>query len=159
AGTFDRLNITGAATLAGTLQVTLSSFTPVQNSVFDILDFTTVSGTFTTVSLPTLTGSLEWDTSKLYVDGTIRVLLPGDFNNSGTVDAADYAVWRKGLGTTYTDSDLNTWRSHFGRTAAGAGSSLASSTPVPEPMSLLLVSTAALATISVTRMGLLRSKN
>jgi hypothetical protein len=26
--------------------------------------------------------------------------LPGDYNGDGTVDAADYVVWRKTLGTT-----------------------------------------------------------
>jgi T5SS/PEP-CTERM-associated repeat protein len=143
---YDRLNVTGAVTLAGTLQVTLSSFTPAQNNVFDILDFTTRSGTFGTVSLPALSGSLEWDTSKLYTDGTIRVVFPGDFNSSGVVDAADYSAWRKGLGTTYVASDYDVWRAHFGRTAAGAGSSLDAATSVPEPASLALalLSTAAI---------------
>ncbi len=136
--TYDRLNVTGAVTLAGTLQVTLSSFTPAQNNVFDILDFTSRLGTFTTLSLPPLTGSLEWDTSKLYLDGTIRVVLPGDFNNSGVVDVADYAVWRKGLGTTYVASDYDVWRTHFGRTATGTGSSLATPSSVPEAASLTL---------------------
>jgi hypothetical protein len=137
-GTYDRLNVSGPVTLAGTLQVTLASFTPAQNNVFDILDFTSLTGTFGTITLPPLTGSLEWDTSKLYTDGTIRVVLPGDFNNSGTVDAADYAAWRKGLGTTYVASDYDVWRAHFGRTAAGTGSSLTAATSVPEPTSLTL---------------------
>jgi T5SS/PEP-CTERM-associated repeat protein len=136
--TYDRLNVTGAVTLAGTLQVTLSSFTPAQNDVFDILDFTTRTGTFATVSLPTLPGSLEWDTSKLYVDGTIRVVLPGDFNNSGTVDATDYTIWRKGQGTTYTAADYTTWRTHFAGAASGVGSSLNAAPSVPEPASLTL---------------------
>lgn len=136
AGTFDRLNVSGAVNLAGTLEVTLSSFTPVQNNVWDVLDFTSRLGTFGTLSLPPLTGSLEWDTSKLYVDGTIRVVLPGDFNNSGFVDAADYAVWRKGLGTTYTTSDYDAWRSHFGRSAAAG---LGAGAEVPEPASAVLL--------------------
>jgi T5SS/PEP-CTERM-associated repeat protein len=45
-------------------------------------------------------------------------VLPGDFNRDGTVDSADYVVWRKGLGTTYTANDFNTWRSNFGNTTA-----------------------------------------
>jgi hypothetical protein len=45
---------------------------------------------------------------------------PGDFNDDGTVDAADYVVWRKGLGTTYTQADYDLWRTHFGQTA-GSG--------------------------------------
>ncbi len=57
----------------------------------------------------------------------------GDFNNDHVVDAADYVVWRKGLGTTYTQSDYYVWRSQFGQTIPGSGSSLDSPTPVPEP--------------------------
>src|SRR6478752_202912 len=46
--------------------------------------------------------------------------LPGDFNNNGVVDAADYVMWHKGLGTTYTQTDYDVWRAHFGQTA-GSG--------------------------------------
>lgn len=62
---------------------------------------------------------------------------PGDFNNNGSVDAADYVVWRDGLGTTYTQADYDTWRAHFGQTAA-SGSSLASvsQAAVPEPAAI-----------------------
>jgi hypothetical protein len=45
---------------------------------------------------------------------------PGDFDNDGTVDAADYVVWRNGLGTTDNQADYNAWRANFGHTAAGA---------------------------------------
>jgi hypothetical protein len=50
------------------------------------------------------------------------------------VDAADYVVWRNGLGTTFTHADYNAWRDHFGRSAA-SGASQAS---VPEPPSAVL---------------------
>jgi hypothetical protein len=63
---------------------------------------------------------------------------PGDFNLDGVVDSADYVTWRDGLGTTYTQSDYDLWRSHFGQTM-GSGSALGVSSAVPEPMSLLLV--------------------
>ena len=46
--------------------------------------------------------------------------LAGDYNLNGIVDAADFVVWRKGLGTTYTPDDYNVWRDHFGQTAAAA---------------------------------------
>ena len=39
--------------------------------------------------------------------------LPGDFNANGTVDAADYVVWRKNGGPP---ADYNQWRAHFGET-------------------------------------------
>jgi hypothetical protein len=62
--------------------------------------------------------------------------LPGDFNNDGAVNAADYVVWRKADGT---QSGYNTWRSYFDQTD-GAGAGLPSTEPlsaaVPEPTSL-----------------------
>jgi hypothetical protein len=47
--------------------------------------------------------------------------LPGDFNEDGSVNAADYVVWRKGLGTTHTQSDYAVWRANFGAGSAGVG--------------------------------------
>lgn len=42
------------------------------------------------------------------------VILEGDFNEDGVVDAADYSTWRAGLGTEYTEADFAVWRSNFG---------------------------------------------
>jgi hypothetical protein len=65
--------------------------------------------------------------------------LPGDFNLDGIVDAADYTVWRDGLGSVYSASDYDTWKSHFGETSAGAASSVARfDAAVPEPTTMLL---------------------
>lgn len=67
----------------------------------------------------------------------------GDFNRNGVVDAADYAVWRAGLGTIYSPDDYNTWREHFGDVAAGSGNGSAvrqSALPAaPEPATLWLI--------------------
>jgi hypothetical protein len=62
----------------------------------------------------------------------------GDYNSNGIVDAADNVVWRKGLGTTFTQADYDLWRAHFGETSGvGSGASAASlNTAVPEPSSL-----------------------
>ncbi|HVT28407.1 MAG TPA: PEP-CTERM sorting domain-containing protein, partial [Lacipirellulaceae bacterium] len=52
---------------------------------------------------------------------------------------ADYIVFRKGLGTTYTQDDYNAWRAHFGQTyatGAGAGATIQS---VPEPTVVVLL--------------------
>lgn len=59
--------------------------------------------------------------------------LPGDFNSDGLVDAADYTVWRDGLGTTYTESDYDVWKANFGSSSGGSGASSIDSSPVPEP--------------------------
>jgi arabinogalactan endo-1,4-beta-galactosidase len=75
-------------------------------------------------------------------------VLPGDFNNDGIVDAADYVMWRKGLATgAYTQADYNTWRQHFGQTALSSSANASSSnSAVPEPLSLSLLILAAAAT-------------
>jgi hypothetical protein len=73
--------------------------------------------------------------------------VPGDFNNNGTVDAADYIVWRNGLGTTYTQADYNTWRANYGRTpATGAtiGPASSGNAAVPEPIGFTLLTLGAL---------------
>ncbi len=55
--------------------------------------------------------------------------IPGDYNNDGRVDAADYVVWRKNpAGFGGDPAGYNTWRTNFGRTS-GSGSASA----VPEP--------------------------
>jgi hypothetical protein len=65
--------------------------------------------------------------------------LPGDFNEDGTVDAADYVVWRDNLGSLVslpnddtpgvTVADYDVWKAHFGESAAGA----LSVANIPEP--------------------------
>jgi hypothetical protein len=67
-----------------------------------------------------------------------RLILPGDYNHDGIVDAADYTLWRDGLGTTYTQADYTVWKTNFGQHAgSGAGATAA----VPEPASTLLLLT------------------
>jgi PEP-CTERM motif len=82
----------------------------------------------------------------------------GDYNNNGTVDAADYVLWRKGgplpnegatPGST-TPEDYNVWRANFGLGADSIGTSTlvkgfvryvssGAATAVPEPSSVFLV--------------------
>jgi hypothetical protein len=128
--------------LDGTLQVSLiNDFTPTAGQSFDIVDWGSLSGTFASIHLPTLSG-LAWNTSQLYTTGVLSVVsagVAGDYNNNGVVDAADYVVWRKGLGTTYTQDDYGVWRSHFGQTSADGGSAATANVAVPEPASGMLV--------------------
>jgi len=60
-------------------------------------------------------------------------VLPGDFNGDGSVDAADYVVWRKGLAAPM---DYDAWSSNFGRTLDGGS---AASTSAPEPPALVML--------------------
>jgi len=69
------------------------------------------------------------------------LLLPGDLNQNGAVEAADYVMWRALDGT---DAEYNRWRIHFGEpTAAGAASVSSFQAGVPEPATLVLVLIAA----------------
>jgi hypothetical protein len=71
------------------------------------------------------------------------VALLGDYNHNGIVDAADYVVWRKGLGITFTQNDYNVWRANYGRTT-GSGAGFSANAAVPEPtVSALLMFAAA----------------
>jgi len=74
----------------------------------------------------------------------------GDYNGDGTVDASDYTLWRKSIGSTTNlaadgnnngvidNGDFDVWRAHFGQTA-GTGTGLNTIASVPEPASGLLV--------------------
>lgn len=64
--------------------------------------------------------------------------LPGDYNQNGSVNAADYIAWRRTLGASVDNysgadgsgngnigqEDYGAWRAHFGQTLSGSGSSL-----------------------------------
>jgi hypothetical protein len=142
AASFDQLQISGNIALGGTLRVAfLDGYIPAAGTTFDILDCSGVrSGSFDTLVLP---GNVNWNTGQLYTTGVLSVIssfLPGDFNGDNIVDAADYVVWRKGLGTAYSFDDLQIWRAHFGATAGSGSSSIGR---VPEPASPLLLAAAA----------------
>jgi hypothetical protein len=64
--------------------------------------------------------------------------LPGDFNDDGTVDAADYVVWRKGvIPPSHAGEGYDDFRAHFGESLSGAGVSIGGN--VPEPTSFVLL--------------------
>lgn len=77
-------------------------------------------------------------------------VLPGDYNNDGFVNLADYTIWRDNLGAevempneqpgvtpgVVTAEDYDVWRAHFGSALSG---STTSPTTVAEPTSLFLL--------------------
>jgi hypothetical protein len=58
---------------------------------------------------------------------------PGDFNRDDVVDAADYVLWRKGVGTTFSTSDYEVWRRNFGARSSSAAAAAGAFAAVPEP--------------------------
>jgi hypothetical protein len=91
------------------------------------------------------TGRYRIDDVRLELPG-----LTGDYNKNGTVDAADYVIWRGTLNSTtdlaadgnanlvIDDGDYSVWKSSFGATSAGSGSALGMSA-VPEPTALVFL--------------------
>jgi hypothetical protein len=78
---------------------------------------------------------------------------PGDFNQDGSVDAADYVVWRNGVGTTYTQADYDLWRAHFGKTTMSAAvlpDAPTVAAAVPEPTTWTIVA-ATMAAVALSR--------
>lgn len=88
---------------------------------------------------------------RLAVDAVVNDLasLPGDYNSDGTVDAADYSIWRDNLGAPAESlpNDIDggaigaaqyaTWRANYGTSLASSVTLPA--TEAPEPASLLVM--------------------
>lgn len=67
---------------------------------------------------------------------------PGDYNGDGSVDAADYVMWRKSPGGFGGNPEgYDAWRANFGN-APGSGSSLGENSAVPEPATCALFTAA-----------------
>jgi hypothetical protein len=80
----------------------------------------------------------------------VLTTLPGDYNADGKVDADDYLVWRKQLGSGSSlpngddtpgvgQDDYTRWRAHFGQSAAGAGAGIDTSNNVREPQAAIML--------------------
>jgi hypothetical protein len=95
------------------------------------------------------------------IDGS----LPGDYDENGVVDTADYVVWRNAMGVApfklanesaslgvVNQADYDVWKAHFGQSLPGSGGGSGSGVShavVPEPtcwiIALLALSAATLA--------------
>ncbi len=158
----------GQVTLAGTLNVSLvGGYMPELGSTFQIVSAGGGrSGIFATESLPALAGGLGWDVVYSANAVTLAVIpaLPGDYNADGVVDAADYVVWRKNVGTTNVlpnDPDggtigplqYATWRANFGPGDGGSADLAGGDSTAPEPGRAMPISLAAVGGLVVRRRG------
>ena len=75
----------------------------------------------------------------------------GDFNSDGSIDAADYVVWRKNPSGFPADA-FATWRSQFGQ-PGGSDSGASADGAVPEPTTLVMLIVAAVG-IRLRRRGI-----
>lgn len=98
---------------------------------------------YTIADLTVTTGSVE------YVAVTAPGV-PGDYDNDGTVNAADYVVYRDRVGMpsdlpndfiggTIDDDQYNQWRANFGKTSSGGPAIGAALVPEPATLGLLVI--------------------
>jgi PEP-CTERM motif len=151
AGTgYDRLAVTGPATLAGNLDLSLlNNFVPTPYTPFTILTATSITGAFDTITGLDAVNGLAFAT--IYHSDHVDVIaaLIGDLNLDQQVTISDFidlsshfnmtdATWRDGDlngDGAVTISDFIDLASHFGQTYT---TPLAILSAVPEPSTLLL---------------------
>jgi hypothetical protein len=161
---YDRMTLTGLASLDGTLNLSLiGPYVPaLADPLLTILTASSVSNTFDAVVQPAgMPAGLRF--KAIYNAGNVQLdvvpLLIGDYNDNGTVDAADYIVWREAEadGATFLENrdpgnvgavgpaDFNSWRARFGNVAgSGAGAILDVAVPEPSTIMMLIVGTLAM---------------
>jgi hypothetical protein len=132
----------------------------VNNNTYDLTQLfpTNPIGSFVRIESLDTTKKLVLAEVEVFGPPAAPVGVPGDYNNNGIVDGADYVVWRKHLGQTFqlqnevsgttagtvTPEDYTAWRTRFGNTS-GSGSSLLGGSQVPEPASIVLLGIVAVA--------------
>jgi hypothetical protein len=143
----------GADVEGGNLVLDLDDYNFTPSSTLTLIDVApnALFGTFGMVTfVGNTTAEVNYDVvnGDIFLNNFMRTASPGivgDYNDNGTVDAADYVVWRKNLGTANTlpnddtpgsvlPVDYDRWRANFGM-SSGSGASL-SAVPAPEPTSL-----------------------
>ncbi len=150
-----------------TLDITLGGgFVPVAGDVFKPVDsMNGLVGEFDTVNLPSLDPGLFWlvnyDSNSIILEVIANTQgLPGDFNDDGIVNVADYVVWRNNLGAAdesaianngdgvngVNANDYQIWRDNFGAMVVSSASQ--PNAPVPEPSGLGLILVALIVGIS-----------
>jgi hypothetical protein len=100
---------------------------------------------FSTIGTTSMFGDTAAAAITTIVRSNFAGTLPGDYNNDGIVDGADFVVWAKGIaaadgnGDTFVDiEDYNLWKEHFGE-STGPGAGGGAGAAVPEPACALLV--------------------
>lgn len=142
----DLLNVSGAADLAGLIDVNLVSGSPL--AMNDTVTVLSAAGGIVDNGI-SVAGPFTYNImgNDLVLTFTGLPVIPGDFNGDGTVNLADYTVWRDNLGGTFDlngngdesggsagvvdTADYQLWKSSFGNPAASAVAGPAAAVPEP----------------------------
>jgi len=147
---YDQLEVSKAAKLAGELQITaLGGYRPASGLVFNILTAGSRSGQFDTIEGAELGGGLLL-VPQYTADGlSLLTVLQGDANNDSTVDLTDFGVLKNNFGVNQDawaggdfNGDSNVDLSDFGLLKANFGATTgvpATALSVPEPSTGLLL--------------------
>jgi autotransporter-associated beta strand protein len=164
---YDQLRAANVA-LGGVLEVTLANlggglFAPGVGNIFEVVKSNgTLTGSFSSVLVPTLSAGKKWAIGYQSKSVLLQVVtnLGADFDHNGIVNGADLSVWKTAMGATAAgDADLDgdtdgndflVWQRQLGfqLVAAAANQNVAG---VPEPNSFLLAASAALVLIKRRR--------
>ncbi len=150
-GASDLLSV-GTLTAGGTLQVALDDQapSPLLGDQFTLFEFDSAAGAFDNFLLPAIAMGLGWNTTDLLATGVLSVGLAGDYNGDGTVNLADYSVWRGHLGGGWISNrhsqlvgsvgfdDYLVWKANFAASLSPSTSGLAA-VPEPNPLVALLL--------------------
>ncbi|MCA9229189.1 MAG: autotransporter-associated beta strand repeat-containing protein [Planctomycetales bacterium] len=162
---FDQLNHVlglGIADLGGALDVELiNGFTPSAGDSFEILTATSVLGVFDSISLPALSGDLQWFVNYGATSVELVTTFAADFDEDGNVDGDDFNSWQGGFGNSpaahmtgdanadnaATGFDFLEWQRQFG---SGFGA-ISASQAIPEPTTAAMLMGLAAASLIARR--------
>jgi autotransporter-associated beta strand protein len=136
-------NTNGLTINGGTLNLTDAG--SMTGGTYTLINYAgTLGGSLSNITLGTTPAGFTYSLVNNMANTTIDLVvtppgIPGDFNEDGTVNAADYVWWQKfdNSPQSYTD-----WSTHFGDSSgsgAGASGDLESTVPEPSPALMLLV--------------------
>ncbi|QDV72742.1 autotransporter-associated beta strand repeat-containing protein [Botrimarina mediterranea] len=159
----DLLSVAGDVSLDGQLSLALAAFPADPLAELTVLTAGALSGSFSNIAsgarLATVDGLGSYVVTVDTAAGELRLsdfesaVLPGDFNDDGSVDAADYTVWRDNFGQpvgmlpndvdgvleggVVGSAQYDRWAANYGATAAVPASA------IPEPAAAALAALAA----------------
>ena len=152
----------GIADLGGALDVELiNGFTPSAGDSFEILTATSVLGVFDSISLPALSGDLQWFVNYGATSVELVTTFAADFDEDGNVDGDDFNSWQGGFGNSpaahmtgdanadnaATGFDFLEWQRQFG---SGFGA-ISASQAIPEPTTAAMLMGLAAASLIARR--------